>query len=129
MKFTYDELDSLAISVSGSIQESMEAIRKIGKPRSLYASLQIEHLEDWLSEISKIRKKINTEMLRIEKADPNYVEPCPYHERGLECRNSAPAGFDEAGEPYGDQGCGCAQHKLAVTEAHKHDPVDNCNWE
>jgi hypothetical protein len=32
---------------------------------------------------------------------------CPYHERGLDCRNSAPAGIDADGEPYGDQGCGC----------------------
>jgi len=37
--------------------------------------------------------------------DASFV--CPYHERGLDCRNSAPAGIDADGEPYGDNGCGC----------------------
>jgi hypothetical protein len=37
---------------------------------------------------------------------------CPYHERGLDCRNSAPRGIDADGEPYGDRGCGC--DKLAL---------------
>jgi len=55
-------------------------------------------------------------MFELEQDEARLLSPsCPFHERGLECRNSAPAGIDADGELYGDRGCGCNAESLRTS--------------
>lgn len=52
--------------------------------------------------------ELDQQQQRIDQPD------CPYHERGLDCRNSEPRYRDADGEPSGDRGCGCDPTRLRL---------------
>lgn len=103
MAFDYDDLEVIANALSAAIREVRAEIATM--PTDNLGKLQRYHAEQWLDTCRKLLIK-TTDLLQIEESEDE-IEPCPYHERGLECRNSAPAGYDADGEPFGDQGCGC----------------------